>query len=590
MVRLESIFLANVVMFVDTLETVQNISFVNKKCKTAIEMLRINPGLASEGIKKKSENDSVKANIFQHELELFPNLETVKIRFFTPFIMEYVPQTIERIYIEDTIDDDQLPCLEKIKNKIVSMKIFTYDNVIDLGQYPSLKQIEIRTFTKRENSEGYLLKFFKNVNHKMTLVKVKMEDFVDTEFLDNVDKLKIERVVVQPTKQKDVQTVLEHLSKLGRTTVCFGEWFEGLDDRVIVVGNAKWNFVDSKDQNVLIKNRLIPSLTVTNQLTFDLKQFDLHKIECTTCEVDCLKLPVLLNELIIDTCKVVNIERLSSLSGLTIVKSNTIKVPKTVKFLKLQNIEKIIFSTDIKLQELYTDTLEWIPKEVSQSVTSLSLMKPKQPRWYYHNAPNEHKVKVDPCVDNLKYFNTLKNLQVMNINEEVILPESVTSFTTNGTLQSIKNCSLREINFSQIAISACNFSCYTNLERATLELSVVLNDFMLPNSITKLTLTSKEKVNLDLTKYTHLYSLELSITDSIVILPINLHTLVLSVCINYLLPNIDKVNITDLVIFRTTFNLNKVATTLKRLFVDSYNAKFNKDALKRFPLLKAQVN
>ncbi|KAL7715033.1 hypothetical protein QTN25_007491 [Entamoeba marina] len=86
--KLEKLFLTKVVAYLDSVETAINFFIINKKCSLISSLLRINPFYGSETVER--------------ELELFPNIETLRCNTKTLTNIDKLPESIKYIEVLNT--------------------------------------------------------------------------------------------------------------------------------------------------------------------------------------------------------------------------------------------------------------------------------------------------------------------------------------------------------------------------------------------------------------------------------------------------------------------------------------------------------
>ncbi|EDR23120.1 hypothetical protein EDI_196630 [Entamoeba dispar SAW760] len=199
MIKLESVFLANIILYIDSIETCYKFSMVNKKCLEAMKFLKINPCFTRNFYKNQTTQEVITNSIDKiklmkeiiKEVELFPNIETYEFGpgTFSIGLMKVLPKTIENIIIDKITLNTPLCLTKEDKAKIISMNIIIQEP-INLSEYPNLRKITI------EVDENAIEKCFTNSKQHFEFVRIKLTENINVPFLKELISFPIDKIVL----------------------------------------------------------------------------------------------------------------------------------------------------------------------------------------------------------------------------------------------------------------------------------------------------------------------------------------------------------------------------------------------------------
>ncbi|BFU19357.1 hypothetical protein EHI8A_013020 [Entamoeba histolytica HM-1:IMSS-B] len=277
MAPLEKVYLANVLIFVDSLETVYKLMMVNSKCCDAVEILRINP-LFSIKPPIGPKDFIYFEKEFQKELNLFPNIETLQLPCKLLKSHFPIPQGVKRIILVQPISSDrEIEAIETIKDKVVELTIRSITNPIDLSEFKQLRCVRLLL-----QKQGKVSDFFKNKQKRVDFVHITMLSTIDFDFLQNSNKYNFGKTVVHLFNKEYLVKVVQIPKVFDRVTVCFNYWYSGIDSRIIVlpIGDSRIGVLINNKVDQFFINQYYPSkiniidgdLTNTNQFVMDFSQ------------------------------------------------------------------------------------------------------------------------------------------------------------------------------------------------------------------------------------------------------------------------------------------------------------------------------
>ncbi|BFU25897.1 hypothetical protein CL6EHI_001170 [Entamoeba histolytica] len=594
---LEKMFLANVILYLETLETLYQFQMINSKCFDAVKMLRINPGLKPQNMINNPEEMTSVGYSFTKELQFFPLLETLKLTFFSPLILCCIPTSVKRIYLQKEIDDEQVSFLLPLKEKIVELKLFTYDSPIDLEQFPLLTKISLRTYCSVPTTTNYLEQFFTNKNHRFELVHVKMLKFFEESFIQTLNEYNIRSLVIDLNDLNQIRKVLDISTKCIRDIkICCSSWIEGLNSKVVTV-NDNWTYQKNIQFEELLKEMYIPKLNVINLQEINLKKFDfLRSLSFDKCEVDALNLPKEIHHITLKESDIFHIEQLTSLQELILINCTFLSsLP--------------IHCTKLKMDQCLFN----IPKiPIDNELKELDLFKSNADISYFTNLTNLcfNSIKI---TNKLPKMNQLKRLSFTRcvIKIQLDVPSSVTQFCISTmsdkmiSLSEAKNIKrikcvdiVNEINLDELYYYPVHQKVGNQLQNIIENANelictpLIINDFIsTPNKIKKLILISQYSVHtissmiIDLHSWESLNELWIETSDNKFILPITLKKLLIKSCYNISINNLEDILLKEVYLECNTSIIPHLNSSVEKLYFDTHNKEVNIQLLKRFPHL-----
>ena len=128
-VRLEPIFLANVLLFIKNYRIVELFPFISKNCQKAMLTLKTNPLMMFESP--------------QNIVNFFPNINTMVV-----FSLHYfrendtLPDTVTAIVVSHVVYDDLTPSELRYADRVVEIRNFhAYQDTLDLRVFPRLERL-----------------------------------------------------------------------------------------------------------------------------------------------------------------------------------------------------------------------------------------------------------------------------------------------------------------------------------------------------------------------------------------------------------------------------------------------------------------
>ena len=206
MKQLEKIYLANIVLYFDHVTTAEKFTLINKKCKDALQILHINPCYQ---VQKENEYfitkecNYLQQKMFLKEISLFPHLETIRFTDQTIQFLPLIPHHIQLLQFQTIPSHSPILTNENYYTKIVSMTLKHPPNEIDLSQFIRLKQLTLVI-----NETLKVKSFITQYNQRFDVVRIKMEGFLDEEFLSKSESYNIQQLIVEVDKKKLLKKVV----------------------------------------------------------------------------------------------------------------------------------------------------------------------------------------------------------------------------------------------------------------------------------------------------------------------------------------------------------------------------------------------
>ncbi|KAL7712683.1 Leucine-rich repeat containing protein [Entamoeba marina] len=555
---LEKNYLANVMLYMDSIETLVKFICVNKKCEDVRKFLRINPLL-----KRVSGNNNVfNTRLSKRIFHLIPNLRTIQV--YAEELEEFEEEIskIPRIVLLST--PDPICKLHKYRDKIYEISCNVYYEKVDFSLYPNLRKCRIETCS--------LSYHFPNKKQKLDLLRIRQHACTDDLFhlseYEDFEKIIIE--VSNEIKDNEVDV----LSKFA--TIITYQFDTNIDGRVQFMNSGVFEMIPSRllTSNIIhnFNKDFFPHKVIVNcsnavqtDLNVDLSEF--NQIEELVVSYDNTH-----NINIVFPCEM---DQPIELKKLTFDVRQTRRPPQTTStFLTTCMCSKVYTSiTYLKLNKCDSKLLFELPflQKLDLKITQCS--------YSFQPLTSLHTLLLDNCkITQLKskqiFPITLKKLKIFNCDENTIIHLKDFQKTTSLTSLSISGRSEEA--------QKMNLSNYTSI-RALKLFQTTFKKY--PQRLTRLELGYFDNQRLDLIELKHLHKLLLYHCNTVVVkLPISLHSLYFGFC-QPLLENLTQLNVQQLFVQNEDFKIDHVPNTLTQLCVLPYTS-LQREKLRKFPLLK----
>ncbi|KAL7719300.1 F-box domain-containing protein [Entamoeba marina] len=488
--------------------------------------------------------DVVKQRRLMLELDLFPILQTIQIHHFSPFILRYNPHRIHRIIMKDSVDADLIPQITEFHERIIEMRLFCYETVVDLSIFHNLERIILKVHLNRP-------------------CIIRFQNCTDVEFLNSIHEYNFDLIVVEFTNSNDLSTCIKIPNIFSKCLICFDTWFNGIDPNVIILKN-NWLLFDQYEDIQNIINLYFPSsISIAPNFTTSyinhLTQLQSISISNNSQYI----LPLTITSLThCDNCE--NINELYQLKELHISECSTsIIVPKEVTSLVLNscNTNETNFQDSSCVKKLLiTKSIPSFDIGSFYSLTSLVLQN----------------VHLDNSFQQLDNLLTLELIHCTIHNDiNCIIPKS---------LQNLK-CEMNQIpTLHPLTSLVVNCDYSNNVIDITSLQSLKDITFKKCSNLTFQLPQSVEYLSLDFS-YSFLKTFLLTSQNITIYLPTSLSFLLLNNSVNVEIPNIKSIPLNCFALNKSIFNVLQLNSTLKQLFINN-NATISMDDLRKFPLLK----
>ncbi|EKE38724.1 hypothetical protein ENUP19_0301G0007 [Entamoeba nuttalli] len=378
MIRLESVFLANIILYIDSIETCYKFSMINKKCLESMKFLKINPCFTRNFNKNQSTQELVTNSIDKiklmkeiiKEIELFPNIETYEFApgTFSIGLMKLLPQTIENIIIDKITLNTPLCLTKEDKSKIISMNI-TIQEPIDLSEYPNLRKITI------EVDENAIEQCFTNSKHHFEFVRIKLTENINIPFLKELISFPIDKIVLVflcDLEMEKVYNAFPHFIK--RNYIAMEYLYDTMPNSIIpLCENCKLEIDQIDAFDIKLIDKILPTnifFTGKNNTPIDLSKMNyLKRIAYEDNSIFLLP-----NSILSLQANSIPYQILPNLKDLTLVNAKgEITLPSTLTSLSLRDCHiQIISSNSSNLKMLFTNNHYY---SIIPSLTSLTSLK-----------------------------------------------------------------------------------------------------------------------------------------------------------------------------------------------------------------------
>ncbi|ELP84545.1 hypothetical protein EIN_170800 [Entamoeba invadens IP1] len=379
MTRLASVFLANVVMYLDSYKTAQMFIQISKSAQISVDILKKNPLykpiLRHPGISEPTYRIDEQISLVK-ELLLFPNIQTLSI---PAGQINLVPFLNNADQIDVPLVCDVFSVDKTIQNKLIDVAVDMDDRRFCFkNNFMKCRKV---SFEYTTGCEDNLFKVF-GVQRYYDFLRVFLSKTPPLRFFENLQHLHFKKVVLEPKTINVLKNVMAVPNILDIGIVTFHKWFYGINPSVII-----------STQFGEMQIRVCPNEKVSHKLIN--KYLPLKAFVTTPSSTD-FEFNVDLSQLLSVTHLQVKNEFLQILS------------PETVEKLDAQNIP--VNSTHVKLKNVilgFSNKVETLPK----TVTSLSISKREQIRMIDCDALKELCLnRVDMQRYNLDLFSELTKL------------------------------------------------------------------------------------------------------------------------------------------------------------------------------------
>ncbi|KAL7713683.1 Leucine-rich repeat containing protein [Entamoeba marina] len=353
---LEKVYLANVVMYLKTIQTAVKFIRINKKCKDALEILRCNPGYSSENIEYSIDHIEmldVEKGFFV-ELSLFPNIETIRLNTyeFSFQILSRLPSHFKKIEIANQIsliNSSYVNELLLYKDYITSMELSYLHDPIDLTQFHQLRRVKVSfSYSCQLNYEN----LFGFKKHLFNYVYLTLIPKMSLNFFKELDQYNFKQLIVNCNNNEDVTNELLQIENIQNRIIilhkCVGY---NQQNKQFLYSSFEFDDYNSLDYDLL--NKYFPCKIKTNFGDGD-DFVSLEKLNslchCDMCGKAKYILPTTVTRLKTNS-NCLNIEKLQ-LKELHLLKDNDYFIPTSVTKLIVEEKSKINFGTPCNVVDL----------------------------------------------------------------------------------------------------------------------------------------------------------------------------------------------------------------------------------------------
>ncbi|KAL7713174.1 Leucine-rich repeat containing protein [Entamoeba marina] len=272
MLHLQSVYLAVVVRYINSIDTLSKFSCINSKCYDVMNIIKVNPFLCCSSDEYSLFNNLQRCIQFQKELKIFSSIQTITI---DSTLIPYLKQTLHKYLLRITSCDVTLLFqLSKLYNNITELTITvtTPTNMPNFSQYPLLRKLRIQ-FECEIPNWGKLFPFLLQHIYYLFI----QTQHIDLHFLTTLHLRNFDKVVVL-TNKKNIIKLSSIQNIFTSMTLCCDEWSDIFDNKVIILHKTipQW-ITQNKCLDVYMKLYYPSSLNVltdcyTNQI-IDLSQY-----------------------------------------------------------------------------------------------------------------------------------------------------------------------------------------------------------------------------------------------------------------------------------------------------------------------------
>ncbi|KAL7716630.1 Leucine-rich repeat containing protein [Entamoeba marina] len=440
---LNKVYLANVILYVSSVKCITQLILVNKKCKDAVNIVKINPIFKTTEEHPKSIIEHI-IN-FNKTLLLFPKLQSIIMTKHTINSID-VLSTTNHLLIFPSMNIFTLLNFDDWYERIIELTIKDNDNSISLSLFPLLRRIKLTT-----QNDSNLHEFFDSKQQHLYYVKICLKTMITQTKLHYLKNCFIETLVIFTTSfSKQTVCYFNNFNRASINNSCSTQehlflpnknvfLIEDVNENQLLqyypttvllrgirdIDISQFEFIQSVHQYKEIGNIKLPT-----QLTF-LKDYHftntypyLRSLELSKT-IYPITLPTTVTKLLLHSCSsivynccylielevhqhlVIDIETCLSLKLLTLfeVKLNT----STIALPHLQHLQLLFCSTNHDIQ--YSTSIQYLCCD----------------QHFIFNHTHIRKLELVTCetLTNLNEMNCLKELTIHHSKQRVYLPSSL---------------------------------------------------------------------------------------------------------------------------------------------------------------------
>ena len=209
--QLEPFFLANILLYFDSTQTIKQFELINKKCQEAIKIIKVNQlyqYIEENQEKKLKQTTNVSINEIQQEykrlqsldeeLKIFSNIQTIRGNAKTLQQRKEYLDEFKRIWIDNCIVDNHYFPFEEYKHKITKLNITIKSSlIIDFSQFKRLRRITLHQHNRHFNP----FQFFTDRDHRFEFIRINTLVNIES-FINELHEYTIERFVLETQQQR----------------------------------------------------------------------------------------------------------------------------------------------------------------------------------------------------------------------------------------------------------------------------------------------------------------------------------------------------------------------------------------------------
>ncbi|ELP94974.1 hypothetical protein EIN_251180 [Entamoeba invadens IP1] len=193
MSTLQNFFISIVVRYTPSFKTIQKLTMVSKKCGEVVLFMKVNPFALSRQKANDPFDQFKKAEEFKKEVELYQNLQTVRVSGRLLSSCKNILEKYDNIFLTDSFSDQFSSCFW-VLNKIVELNVFVREECFDVSRCKFLRvcRIEFQNVSCWENC-------FSDVGQKLKLLRIKFSpNSADFQFLEKLKQYeRFEKIILQ---------------------------------------------------------------------------------------------------------------------------------------------------------------------------------------------------------------------------------------------------------------------------------------------------------------------------------------------------------------------------------------------------------
>ncbi|ELP88094.1 hypothetical protein EIN_222370 [Entamoeba invadens IP1] len=279
---MESVYLANCVLYFTNFTTLIEFIFVSKNCRDAVEMLYRNPCTTVDTPQTPPLKYLIDQQIFVREIQVFPHLETIEIMKGNVPLLQFLfmskpPFKFNR-RASLIINDEMTPkVFSFFSNNIVELKNVFLTESVDCSKFSRLQKA---SFVVSSNIKMDTV--FPDKMQRLKYLKVTSRTKVDEQFLNELKSYNINQIVVVLESKKQIKKCAVMYKNVNKVIVCSNSYWPEIPANVIVISSSYFEVTGGALPQKVISQYLPSKIRFSSSKVINQMHIDLSQEECIT--------------------------------------------------------------------------------------------------------------------------------------------------------------------------------------------------------------------------------------------------------------------------------------------------------------------